>query len=119
MIRRQWSSWVSGQELDDLALSLWIYRTYMLTFCLGCGVLTTAITVASVFEWLSPPVAGFSSFFCTLVGAAIVWPRFREVQRVAARCLGLEPRQARKLDISSAASLERSIEKMRRQGGGA
>lgn len=112
--RTRWGVVLSGEGLEDFARKWWALFGAGVALPLWLGFTAVVAVIGGILGVLAEP---YRLALVLIVSVPLVyrlWRSYRDLKITAAQGLGLEPREARKLDVSSPEALATSLARIRR-----
>lgn len=104
--RRAWSEFFSEQALDDVVNEAW--SVFLAAVAMILLVIVGIVTVSPM-TFLAPPIRLLGGFLFAVPGYCLYLCRYRRMQVIAGRYLGLTNKEARRLNLRTPAYLRASL----------
>ena len=107
--RRAWSGFFSDQALDDVVNEAWCVFLAAVAMIL---LVIVGIVTFSPMTFLAPQIRLLGGFLVAAPGYCLYLCRYRRMQMIAGRYLGLANKEARRLNLRTPAYLRASLERV-------
>ena len=112
--RARWGVVLSGEGLEDFTRKWWALFAAGVALPLWLGLTAVVAAIGGILGVLAEPHRLALVLVVSVPLVYRLWRSYRDLKIAAAQGLGLEPREARRLDVSSPEALATSFARIRR-----